>query len=1163
MTNRSQSIGKKILSCIQSILERCEEVGEKLDFPGEGGERRYRGWLNSELLQGVLGWPAKKVIVGERFDLLLLDADDHAVATIETKTPYHKASKKERQDFEERLSGFPTLRTAYFTNGPQWDRLDIVVSGAELRVLERSQMDTRKSSADLAERFFAPLKHRETDDISGGQVYQVNKSNPFIGGTLARLAADLDESVAEFTSFYSLMFCGLREGRAGKTAEDVASAIYSQWCGKSLRVTPQIAARSMKEVFKKEGLNASNIGRTLAALGLNGPANAQVVEALMSVAPSRRDDESVLAECLWPAFRPSVDQLCAQTAHVILARTLLYRVGEDEKVFARRLSGKELTNSLGGPSSTITGRKYPATELLEDVRTEMQTFLPTVYLRGEFDWWAVLPEKRASLSASEAVWLREFDEEVEKLNRIMLRRLSHYQFESVDVDIWRNIYENYLPADERQRLGGFYTPDQLVNLVLDLAKYSTDQQGLCQAAYMDPACGSGAFVTTALARLLAHLDLDMPCHSYIKKKGVPEWRSAEQKLKVIAEAVHAIDLHPFASFLTTLNVLFMALPLYAVARKQDPDFILDLHIFSADSLERPDRKTEEQMHMFTQMNSRIQLSADSYERYRRIMDTQFDFIFGNPPWGGVLKGRLAPIYDSAKKKHFAKVYPEAAQGKYDVYGLFVERALQLLRDRGRLALLTQSTYLDKEWARGLRKLLASETRLDSIVDLNPFGQLFFHAMNSPCVTSALSTTKEEKGACSCVISHPPQNFQGLDTEERRNKVVAVVRDVLTRLEKTKKAEAEFASGTRIERSQLRTTAEDRWDLSGGPQKEGFPKGWFTAAELLEMRQGVTPGGYLDVFLMEQKKATHLGLEDELVHKAIKSKQLERWRVEWKDRVLLYPYHVRKGNSEPAFTIQWEEIEDERLKKRMLDLQMSDALDFDQVVDKTEIEIVKESGVNQESVTKLLKHRVALGLVRYPRAASYLVDHYEQLYGRVFEKRKFVDLGKRWYEYHRPRDVRLMLSKPRIISPSLVRGVRFVLDVTGYLSDHACLMIQPTPRTATGWDKFTSEMKRVMGRVLSPKALLQYCLAFMNSSYAQERLVIGHRPTPKGSYAITESFIREIPIPTPSDRKTVKSVIKLVGDLAATGPSKSSKRQDGRAEKRLNDLVDELLDAVKA
>jgi hypothetical protein len=175
MIQSGSPLGKKIIAAIRRVLERCDEVGEKVGFPGEGGERRFRKWIASELLEAVLRWPVKNVVVGERFDVLLLSDDDHALATIETKTPYHNASKKERNDFEERLSGFPTLRTAYFTNGPQWDRLDIVVSGAELRVLERSTFDVSKNSPTYAEQFFAPLHYKSGDETAGGQVYQVNR----------------------------------------------------------------------------------------------------------------------------------------------------------------------------------------------------------------------------------------------------------------------------------------------------------------------------------------------------------------------------------------------------------------------------------------------------------------------------------------------------------------------------------------------------------------------------------------------------------------------------------------------------------------------------------------------------------------------------------------------------------------------------------------------------------------------------------------------------------------------------------------------------------------------------------------------------------------------------------------------------------------------------
>ncbi|MGC2742768.1 MAG: N-6 DNA methylase [Candidatus Angelobacter sp.] len=1154
----SALLGKKIIATIRSVLQRCDEAGEKVGFPGEGGERRFRKWIASEMLEGVLNWPIKNVMVGERFDVLLLSDEDHALVTIETKTPYHQASKKERFDFEERLSGFPTLRTAYFTNGPHWDRLDIVVSSAELKVLERNTFDIEKHSPAYAEQFFAPLRYHSGNDVPAGQAYHVNRDNPFISGTLSRLTVDLDEIVKEFTALYRQMFYGLHEGRAGEKAEEVVRAVYSQWCGKSLRVTPETAIQTLQAVYKEEGFNQQTITRAISGLGLDNAATPQAVEAIMSLAPGRKTDGEALRECLWPVFAPSIEHLSAQTAHVILARTLLYRVGEDEKVFPRRLSGAELNKQLELPTSSITGRKFPATELLESVRADMQTFLPTVYLYGEFDWWVVLPSKRAALKKEQLAWLRQFDDEIDRSHKLMLRRLSHYLFESVDVDIWRNIYENYLPADERQRLGGFYTPDELINLILDLDGYHAHQEGLCKLSFIDPACGSGAFVTTALGRLLAHLEMNLPCHKDAAQKGQPAWKIAERKLKLVGELVHAIDLHPFASFLTTLNVLFMILPLYAAARKQDSDFTVDFHIFSADGLERPDEKTHLQIDMFSQMNSRIQLSADSYDRYRKIIDVKFDRVYGNPPWGGVLKGSLAPVYDTSKKQHFAKVFQSAATGKYDVYGLFMERALHLLKIGGRFSLLTQGTYLDKEWAKGLRKLLACKTELDFIVDLNPFGQLFFNAMNSPCVTSALNTQKEASGDCICVVSERPTDFRELNTQQRREKVVEIVRTVLGKMPTKKSARVLFASGARVSRKDLRDSAADRWDLSGGAGKEAFPDKWFTAAELLEMRQGVTPGGCLDVFLMEMKKAERLELEDNLVRKAIKSKQLAHWRVEWKDRVLFYPYHKNGKKTEPAFTIAWDEVEDEKLKERLTKLGIEDALDFDQSIDPREAEIIRESGINPESVHKLLKHRIALGIVKYPSAAKYLVEHYQRLHGRVFEKKKFTDMGKRWYEYHRPRDPQIMLGKPRILSPTLIREVRFVVDDVGYLSDHACLMIQPTKKTERAWEDFGSQMNEVLGRKLTKKELLQYCLAFMNSRYAQQRLVTGHRPTPKGSYAITEAYMKEIPIPAPSDKRRIKKIMDLVDALERKAFDLTKKDEIQEMEERLQVLVDEAL-----
>ena len=80
----------------------------------------------------------------------------------------------------------------------------------------------------------------------------------------------------------------------------------------------------------------------------------------------------------------------------------------------------------------------------------------------------------------------QVDSDLEVIAQRLLRILNGYSFGQVDVDVWRNVYQHYLPAEERQRIGGFYTPDELVNLVLDLAEYSSTASGLCELSFLDP-----------------------------------------------------------------------------------------------------------------------------------------------------------------------------------------------------------------------------------------------------------------------------------------------------------------------------------------------------------------------------------------------------------------------------------------------------------------------------------------------------------------------------------------------------------------------------------------------------------------------------------------------------------------------------------------------------
>jgi hypothetical protein len=648
--------GTDLIERLREILRRCEATGEQVNFPGEGGERRFRLWLATEFFSDLLDWPGTSVVQGERFDLILRDDAGLPIITIETKTPYHKASAKERRDFEKRLAAFPTLRYAIFTSGNEWERYLIQLDNGVVAILEDAHFELSTVGSTAASSFFDPLRYHGKALLPEGYRYRVSKEEMFIQTALMRLTSDLEATIAELMAYFNGLFHGLREGFAGADAQSVAEAVYSRWSSESLRITPNKLAEAVCETLRSEGANTKSLLDCLKAFSFEGKIAQQVAESILGMSVRTRSKEDTVAKALWPLFEPYIRQLCAQTAHVQLARVLLYRVGEDERVFETCLSGAALTKILSVRQTSVLGRVYPVTESLESVRSRMQSFLPSIYILSEFDWWMVKLEYRPGLTNAQRAWLLPRDEEFERLNSALLQRMNRYSFKGVDVDIWRNLYENYLPEDERQRLGWFYTPEPLVNLVLDLAQYTSEAVGLCELSFIDPSCGSGAFVTTALGRLLTHLSTPMPCHEELFSRNKSQLQRLETTLRIVSKNTNAVDLHPFASFLTTLNVLFAVLNLYVRARRDDPEFVVDLNIFAWDSLEPPSSQPKEQLPMFAQMNSRVQRTEDAFDRYKEIIRTKFDRVFGNPPWGGVLKGPLAPVYDTKKKQTFKKIY---------------------------------------------------------------------------------------------------------------------------------------------------------------------------------------------------------------------------------------------------------------------------------------------------------------------------------------------------------------------------------------------------------------------------------------------------------------------------------------------------------------------------
>jgi hypothetical protein len=104
----------------------------------------------------------------------------------------------------------------------------------------------------------------------------------------------------------------------------------------------------------------------------------------------------------------------------------------------------------------------------------------------------------------------------------------------------------------------------------------------------------------------------------------------------------------------------------------------------------------------------------------------FDVVVANPPY--IRQEWLAPY-----KAHFEAVY-ESYHGTADIFTYFFERGLQLLREGGRLAFVTSGSWVRANFAAPLRKVIAENTAIESMIDFGEFQPFEDAEMIRPTIT---------------------------------------------------------------------------------------------------------------------------------------------------------------------------------------------------------------------------------------------------------------------------------------------------------------------------------------------------------------------------------------------------------------------------------------------
>lgn len=93
----------------------------------------------------------------------------------------------------------------------------------------------------------------------------------------------------------------------------------------------------------------------------------------------------------------------------------------------------------------------------------------------------------------------------------------------------------------------------------------------------------------------------------------------------------------------------------------------------------------------------------------------FNLILGNPPYVNIreLAKSTSPAYRQELRQRF-----KSARGNFDLYVLFLERSLELLKPGGVCGIIIPNKWSGLDYARPLRELLLAETTLHDIVDLS-------------------------------------------------------------------------------------------------------------------------------------------------------------------------------------------------------------------------------------------------------------------------------------------------------------------------------------------------------------------------------------------------------------------------------------------------------------
>jgi len=263
---------------------------------------------------------------------------------------------------------------------------------------------------------------------------------------------------------------------------------------------------------------------------------------------------------------------------------------------------------------------------------------------------------------------KELDELIQKV-----LKLDERKFEYQKMDNFSSIYEKEVVFKERRKLGEIYTPSNIVHYILKEIGY-IEENKITDKTIIDISCGAGSFLIECV-RILKNALMQ----NYVNEDfNILEVDKLIKILNEIRLKVYGVDINPIACILCQLNLFYSLMDLIQNVKTKKPHYKFDLfNIFNINTI-----------------------TMDLHQK--------FDFIVGNPPY---LFIRDIPL---SQRKLIESQNLETNSGQYDLYQIFIELGIILLKKNGYLGFIIPDSILALSNRRKIRKFILENTLIKSI-----------------------------------------------------------------------------------------------------------------------------------------------------------------------------------------------------------------------------------------------------------------------------------------------------------------------------------------------------------------------------------------------------------------------------------------------------------------